>query len=627
MQPPRRVLMEAFRRQQERADEERNNTPGDGTLAITDGTNATERAPDSRNGLDDTATALVTTERGSNPSNPTQLLEASSRHNDTEDILPGDSTNGEPQQQQQTGGAGDDTANSGNGETAADPASDEPHVGTANTNNGDGDTEPGETARAAEPVVPRVSEYTGAVDAGSIGTSGEYNRMMNLGPWSRGYRVMEDDPKLQNLSRADELLLSVYGDTIHLNDGTHLDGGIGAAEDEKWQRWWLKVVSGDLKLWTPPRKHKTGKDVVIMFANEMQGVRLRKWNSERAMMFLPVILNRKSGVVKASAITKIIANRLELWKAGRYVELVNEVVSEARSGIAGRRPEKEVDGEVSESVACTFNPMILDGKLRAAVRFATERGLGGPLRPDDNCTKSGRLVLDVMKEKHPAITVPATNADGSVPGFDTYGVAPMTVPHTSDEENIGKAGAKMKGSAGPSGVDALLLLHLLIRFGTASERLREELALWSEWLSNESPPWAAIRALNAKRAGALDKVPGTRPLHVGEAIMRMLGKDQLRSAGDEAKDICIEGGIHATRATWTNDGWDVDFDPDPQSSFSRYARFLESEEETDDFVAWEELPEVEAEDDLAAVGNLSDCAMALEFLIEEGPKYSYFPEP
>ena len=39
----------------------------------------------------------------------------------------------------------------------------------------------------------------------------------------------------------------------------------------------------------------------------------------------------------------------------------------------------------------------------------------------------------------------------------------------------------------------------------------------------------------------------------------------------------------------------MDFDPDPQSSFSRYARFLESEEETDDFVAWEELPEVEAE--------------------------------
>eukprot|EP00956_Cyclotella_meneghiniana_P042116 scaffold248361_cov42-Cyclotella_meneghiniana.AAC.1 len=43
-----------------------------------------------------------------------------------------------------------------------------------------------------------------------------------------------------------------------------------------------------------------------------------------------------------------------------------------------------------------------------------------------------------------------------------------------------------------------------------------------------------------------------------------------------------------------------------------------------------DVPEVttpQFADDLAAVGNLSDCAMALEFLIEEGPKYGYFPEP
>ena len=32
-------------------------------------------------------------------------------------------------------------------------------------------------------------------------------------------------------------------------------------------------------------------------------------------------------------------------------------------------------------------------------------------------------------------------------------------------------------------------------------------------------------------------------------------------------------------------------------------------------------------DDLATVGNLNDCALALEFLIKQGPKYGYFPEP
>ena len=203
MQPPRRVLMEAFRRQQERAVEERNNTPGDGTLAITDGTDTTANAVDPSNGLDDTTNALVATQREQNPSDSTQLIEESSRHDETETNPPGNSANGETQQQQQTGGAGDDTTNGGNGDRTADSASDNPRVGEANTNDGGGDTEPGATAEAANPFVPRVSEYTGTVDAGSIGANAEYNRMMNLGPWDAGYRVMEDDPKLQNLSCAD----------------------------------------------------------------------------------------------------------------------------------------------------------------------------------------------------------------------------------------------------------------------------------------------------------------------------------------------------------------------------------------------------------------------------------------
>jgi hypothetical protein len=43
-----------------------------------------------------------------------------------------------------------------------------------------------------------------------------------------------EDPCLQRLTDADHRLCSVYGDTIHQNDGTHIDGGIGAAEDSKW---------------------------------------------------------------------------------------------------------------------------------------------------------------------------------------------------------------------------------------------------------------------------------------------------------------------------------------------------------------------------------------------------------
>ena len=38
-----------------------------------------------------------------------------------------------------------------------------------------------------------------------------------------------EDPRLQRLTDADRRLCGVYGDTIHQNDGTHLDGEIGVA--------------------------------------------------------------------------------------------------------------------------------------------------------------------------------------------------------------------------------------------------------------------------------------------------------------------------------------------------------------------------------------------------------------
>jgi hypothetical protein len=306
---------------------------------------------------------------------------------------------------------------------------------------------------ANNPEEPRISSLTGALDAGLVGANREFNRANNFGSWDPGYRVMEDDTRIQPLSRADELLLSVYGDTIHQNNGTHLNGGV--RNDRLWQRRWLKVVSGDLKLWTPPRKHFEGKKFINMFANELAGVRTRDWNSERAMLFAPVILNRKSGVVKASDITKTISLRLQLWEAGRFTELVNETVCEARSGVAGRNPCEWGNDEVSESVAAAYNSMVLDGKIRGAVRFATSRGLGGPKRPDDTCSKTGEVILDVLKSKHRSIRLTEANADGTVDGFETYGGgAPMTVLHVSSDENIEGVGGKIRGGPGPSGVDA-----------------------------------------------------------------------------------------------------------------------------------------------------------------------------
>ncbi len=74
----------------------------------------------------------------------------------------------------------------------------------------------------------------------------------------------------------------------------------------------------------------------------------------------------------------------------------------------------------------------------------------------------------------------------------------------------------MSGSAGPSSFDAVMLKNCLLRYGRALSKLRQEMADWVEWLSNESPPWTAYRALMCRRLVALDKQPGVRPMAIGE---------------------------------------------------------------------------------------------------------------
>ena len=76
-------------------------------------------------------------------------------------------------------------------------------------------------------------------------------------------------------------------------------------------------------------------------------------------------------------------------------------------------------------------------------------------------------------------------------------------------------------------------------------------------MANSSPPWDSYRAIMAYRLVVPDKIPGVRPVGIGETFRRALAKLIMRASGSQAKMACsniqlcaglkaiIEGATHA----------------------------------------------------------------------------------
>jgi hypothetical protein len=148
------------------------------------------------------------------------------------------------------------------------------------------------------------------------------------------------DPGLQRLTAADRRLLGIFGDTIHLNDGTHLDSGIGAAEDAKWQRLYNRVAACSLPLYNLPNG-QWAHHFLTTLTNLWVGVIQRCWNLEWPLVLKVVILHRVCGITQFHDVKPIIWGWLDTWDAARYVALVKEV-EEANLNSGGGRRRVEV---------------------------------------------------------------------------------------------------------------------------------------------------------------------------------------------------------------------------------------------------------------------------------------------
>ncbi len=112
-------------------------------------------------------------------------------------------------------------------------------------------------------------------------------------------------------------------------------------------------------------------------------MRKRKWNSECSLTFAACVLWKSPDVICTRDIKCRVERRLTLWIGGQYNALVQDIVGEAMRGVGSGR-----DIADKELIARKYNHMVLDGKLRTAVCFATACFGGGVLLPQDACTET-----------------------------------------------------------------------------------------------------------------------------------------------------------------------------------------------------------------------------------------------
>jgi hypothetical protein len=119
-------------------------------------------------------------------------------------------------------------------------------------------------------------------------------------------------------------------------------------------------------------KGKTGKRFLSTLTAELSGIRARKWNSERFIVFTIVILQNKSMVSRASSIKKRLEWRMDAWVEGKYLMLVRET----ETTLEFNRHKKQ-GPETPDQRAKTFHQKVLKGDLRDAVEYLNEREKGG----------------------------------------------------------------------------------------------------------------------------------------------------------------------------------------------------------------------------------------------------------
>ena len=291
-----------------------------------------------------------------------------------------------------------------------------------------------------------------------------------------------------------------------------------------------------------------------------------------ALVLAPTLLLQKtSNKAKAFDNKQHLARRLEMWKLGKFEDLVNE-------GKALQKPLSPRD-QTEESCLKKFIQLMKNGQISEAT------GWLDPGRSDSGVKEVTQDVLNDLEAKHPPSSpISSCAAD--------HGPPKAHIPQTFDSitgDVIYNCTRGMKGSAGPGGLDSTGIKRMLCsrKFKRSTTELREALALVARSLATKKYHPRFLATLCASRLIPLKKPDnGTRPIGIGETLRRVICKAVMKSqrreirlaAGKFQMAAGVRGGceaaVHSLRQKFESDECDAVLLLDAQNAFNTLNRKL-----------------------------------------------------
>ena len=168
---------------------------------------------------------------------------------------------------------------------------------------------------------------------------------------------------------------------------------------------------------------------------------------------------------------------LELWEKGDLAKLLKEGKSiQNHLRVSSTRYDSLSD----DRIARTFSKLMMEGRVRAALRLLVKDGRTGLLKLDQVIGaaegSTGKTVKEILEEKHPDANQAYGDAILSRSDNELHDDFHPILFESIDAEVIRNSALRTQGAAGPSGADAMLLRRFCTAFGMKSNDLCSALA-------------------------------------------------------------------------------------------------------------------------------------------------------